>query len=613
MKKFILLIYFVPLGILSQNLIDAYDVHDNDYYFHPSDKIVDFYGEYQIFLDKLFWQMDTRYEDAAKSLSIQAVSFPFIPKALSHNDINSSNMHNETSRVFGVQNMNGYNHGYLEQTGNNYSYKGLGWQYGNWKIYSKIENTYTFASGNNFMCDGDYGLISAGFVEPIVYDNYDDCWLPHTILKHTIYFHCGTDITDPIIDSIWWIYDNTRGKMKTYPFADENGDLNLTLINNIVDVCFRPTFINGNILYGYINSNTSIYNSGVTDSTGSVNYFPAGEIHYQYNTCANYPLYHSPGNPDGAYQHSNLYGNSYYFVDFVHPPEYVLLDAPLLNSKGNTWAGYSSSAKPDTGILHKYEINDRIDLRLINPAEKIIYNPSYVYVNVDLVFPCEYKFLTLHGKYPDKEQEVLKYYNEYWAGKGLYFGYERDYPTPVNLLTNEEYLSTYEIKNGKTILIEPNVIIMNAYFKGEDGGGKSYLAYDPNRKLGNWEYDETSIEVIPLEYSEVDCDYFIPSQSEDSLKHSSLPVNEVSEPEIPNYAYLRVYNDGSNTIYCRSNSTSYINSKVQVYNSYGSLMLEKKNPNEDYHFSASDWTPGIYIAVLIVNGQKVNSRRFYVK
>lgn len=556
--------------------------------------------------------MDDTYENSAKSLSIQVVSFPFIPKALKDYDVNASHLHNSNDRVFGVQQMDGYDYGYLEQNGGSYSYNGNGWEYGNWKIYSKINNTYTCGSGYNSMCDGDYGLISAGFVEPLDCYNSDDIWLPHTILKHTVYFHCDTSISSPIIDSIWWLYDNTRGKMKIYPFVDENGDDSITLIHPHIDISFRPTFINGTFSYGQTISNVSIYDSGVADSSGTVNYFPPAEVQYHYDTCANYPLYYSPGNPSGAFTQDNTYGNNQYDVSYVHPPEYCLLDAPLLNSKGNTWAGYTPSAKPDTGILHRYEINDEIDLRLINPIDKIIYNPSYVFVNVDLKFPCGYKFLTLHGKYPDKEQEVLEYYNNYWAGKGIYFGYARNYPTPVSDETNEEDMSIYEIKDGKTILFEPNVIIMNAYFKGQEGGGKSYLAFDPDRKLGNWDYDETSIEVIPLEYSEVDCDYFIPSQSEDSLKHFQNSGIINTKLDLSNSAYLRVYNNGSNIITFESNSESYNKTQLQVYNSYGNLMNERNKPNNEYQMNASDWSPGIYIAVLIVNGQKVKSKKFYV-
>lgn len=614
MKKTLFLL--LPFGLLSQNLEDAYGAHKNSFRFQQTDKVNDFTGEYQVFLDKLYWARDSKYEDAAKSLSIEVVSFPFIPTELSADDVNSAGLHNESDRVFDVQLMsNEYVYGELNQSGGGFNYSGRGWQYGNWKIYSRINNTLLCDGSPTFICSGDYGLISVGFVEDLYYANYADIWLPHTILKHTLYFHCGSEIDDPVIDSISWIYDDTRGSMSTYPFSENNGDDNLTLGPSVFDVLFRPTFINYDGFLTYLETtNDYFYESGHSDNTGSVNYFPAEEVKWQYNICENpllpdVSLYYPPNNPGGAFYHNNSIPGTY-SVDYVHPPPYVLLDAPLLNYTGNTWAGYGTSfADSMPGIKHEYQINeDFIDLRLINPVEKIIYNPSYVEVNADLVFPCNYKFLTLHGKYPDRENEVLAYYNSYWADKGVYFPYERDYPTPVWEYTNAKSLSVYEISSGNTILIEPNVIILDAIFIGN---GK--IAFDPDHKLGNWEYDENTLEVILLDYSEMDCDYFIKPQQDDSLKNGMNNHAQVEEAAIAEIDYLRIKGMSDAAVSFSINSSEDLNSTLFVYNAYGNMIIEKRNPGKEYMLNTSLLPGGVYIAVLLINGEKSESLKFIIK
>ncbi|MEA3479727.1 MAG: hypothetical protein U9R60_16205 [Bacteroidota bacterium] len=440
-----------------------------------------------------------------------------MPKDLTENDETTSGLHTAIDRVFDIQLMNNELTN-LEQSGDIFQYSGMGWEYGNLKIFAKIKNINACNDWwhTHQECNGDYGLISAGFLSTVSFDDDNDCWFPHTILKHTIYFHCGPDSTDPIIDSIYWVYDNTRGKMNSYPFSTVNGVSEGTLDNSQIDVVFRPSFMqtpeNTYILYNTASntSNKDYYNSGFLPNSGSVNYFPPQEIQNDHDCCQNqfYTLYYDPGTlpPYGSYS----YDGSVYGVSFVHPPSYVLLDAPLLNTTGNTWAGYDYNGEEQNGIPHKYEINHSVDLRYINPVEKIIYNPSYVHVYVDLTFPCDYKFITIHGKYPDKENEVLAFFDEYWFDKGVYFRYERDYLTPVNRPTNFEPLSYYKVYPGVTITIEPNVIIMNARFIGSSSSTPGYIAYDPEHKLGNWDYDDETIDTIELNYDEMDCDYFYP-------------------------------------------------------------------------------------------------------
>ncbi|MEA3479726.1 MAG: hypothetical protein U9R60_16200 [Bacteroidota bacterium] len=54
MMKYILILVLLPIGIFAQNLKDAYDDHTGQFHFSQDDQIVDYNGEYQIFLDKMY-------------------------------------------------------------------------------------------------------------------------------------------------------------------------------------------------------------------------------------------------------------------------------------------------------------------------------------------------------------------------------------------------------------------------------------------------------------------------------------------------------------------------------------------------------------------------------
>ena len=56
-------------------------------------------------------------------------------------------------------------------------------------------------------------LISTSYhiAQAITLAGADRKYLPHTAIKHTVYIHCTSSYTSDIMDSIVWVYDNTRG------------------------------------------------------------------------------------------------------------------------------------------------------------------------------------------------------------------------------------------------------------------------------------------------------------------------------------------------------------------------------------------------------------------
>lgn len=225
-------------------------------------------------------------------------------------------------------------------------------------------------------------------------DSINRQWLPHTVLKHTLVAHNSDG--DPV-DSVSWVYDNTRGRMRYYPFAGWGQGL-----SHSWDVIFRPVLLHDSLSGGHpydAAGNGHWYmENGVPDSTA--NYFPS-----------------VPFDPNNNVFPADA-SSSFYPDQYAHPPPFSLLEAPLLNINGTAYAGYSVDAQgiqethfADTvggwEVPHIYHIDKPIDLRTINPAERIVYNPSSAVIDLDtafgdpvLVFPSGYTFRTVHGVHP---------------------------------------------------------------------------------------------------------------------------------------------------------------------------------------------------------------------
>ncbi|MBK6628532.1 MAG: right-handed parallel beta-helix repeat-containing protein [Flavobacteriales bacterium] len=298
-------------------------------------------------------------------------------------------------------------------------------------------------------------------------------WLPHTVLKHTIY------VTSPgfgVADSISWVYDNTRGRMRHYPFTAFG-----TGQSPNWDVIFRPILLTNPNGHTYFETNNSSWYPN-----GTANYFPAPVV----PTGLEDILYPSdPGNtvyPDPNYPNS------------LHPPPFSLLEAPLLNIDGEAYAGYTNDQNDDQqelfqgspawDVAHEYIIDKPIDLRLINAAEMIIYNPSEAAIDIDpsypgrkLIFPSGYTFSTVHGVHPSPASVQTA------DPDGLY---PHPLLAPVEStlpdLPGYDHPSIYYVRDGSTLEIEPCVTIMDATIYVEDGAA---VRYYPGAINGNFSFE----------------------------------------------------------------------------------------------------------------------------
>lgn len=61
------------------------------------------------------------------------------------------------------------------------------------------------------------------------------------------------------------------------------------------------------------------------------------------------------------------------------------------------------------------------------------------------------------------------------------------------------------------------------------------------------------------------------------------------------------------------NSSEDLNSTLFVYNAYGKMIIEKKSPGKEYMLNTSSLPGGVYIAVLLINGEKSESLKFIIK
>ncbi|MCD4746544.1 MAG: T9SS type A sorting domain-containing protein [Bacteroidales bacterium] len=561
MKKnlLILILIFISSFSFTQDFPNPYNVDDLwGVTFNPYEP--DYYdGEYDISITALHWYAD--YCNYAKSFKVEAVSFPFIPTCY-------PGCIGTTGRTFNV-----IDNDYGDITFDEWT--GKGWDWNEWIIFSELDIHPLEQQSGNYMA-----LLSTAFVTYL--PSQSRVLLPHTVIKHTIYIHEFTSHDDNIVDSLVWIYDNTRGRMKFYPFYRSN----VSQAGNPgrFDVMFNPK-INcdegGHLWWGEV-SNDNWYNSPpLTYNNGSINYFPKIDNKpppfYPLNNC-NFLLYNCVG---------------------IHPPEYSLLFSPLRNSNGSAYAGFdnqghyntnnSGSYYIDEGIEHVYDIQTAIDLTIINPSEKIIYNPSrcIISTNDPLIFPSGYKFLTVHGKYPDRND--VDYWNvNYWIPQGFNFEDLRDVPVP------SDELSEYHITG--TLYIHPNVIIMDVIFTGT---GTIY--YNPELTYGNFVIVD-GVNVVETDWNAV----------QKPPHRKSAQINEIEETKA---SYLNIYpNPANNMIYLDIVTNSNISSEVQIYNSLGKLIKELHIKNNNKTIVLEDKLPtGIYLVLLNINGEQIDIKKLIIK
>jgi hypothetical protein len=341
-----------------------------------------------------------------------------------------------------------------------------------------------------------YTLVSTSFLKYNLPWNTSDRpeVLPHSILKITYYTHCF-DFQNKPIDSVSFVYDNTRGRMRYYPFLDINY-LNSPDIS-VYDVLHAPRVLHDPIQHSYGQTSNASF---TPNNQATLNYFPFGDnIGYVFCDINNLPL--SPS--------EYFYNNGY---EKLQIPPYALIEAPLLNENGKYLVGYTDDNNDGiyeitpgkTGIKHNYFIDQNIDLTTINSTEQTIYNPSEVTIinNTTLTFPEGYTFRNVNGRYPYQTE-----YNQFLSGTPTIF-----YDNPLDAVVSSQYtltddpntliderLSYYYVSAGCTLSIEKCVTIWDAVIVLQDVS--SVLVYDPNLTYGNFQIEANGGQVITTTYA----------------------------------------------------------------------------------------------------------------
>ncbi len=191
--------------------------------------------------------------------------------------------------------------------------------------------------------------------------------LPHSVIKSSIYVHCNTD-PSIVIDTIEWVYDNTRGRMRFYPFIDNN-------LNNAspthYDVMFVPEIISKfEDDHSYYETNNANWIDG-----GTIDYFPFN-LNYITNFCNSANNNYFPGAPSADLFKFYDNSTSSYILHYGKAPGYSLLNVPLRNFTAQTFAGYYKLTPNQIqipanlkGIQQNYYVDKGypdLDLTLIN-------------------------------------------------------------------------------------------------------------------------------------------------------------------------------------------------------------------------------------------------------
>lgn len=487
--------------------ITVYNTGTNVYSFTSSS----YDGEYMIVLspEHNFWHDELKHFGISYKMEI--VSFPFTPPTCwdeggcSNEPLNPNpaplNERKLTMPEVPYNSTSG-SWGYLK----NYKLDGI--------INPSPTNAYLNLSSGSQTGDHPERLASMFFNKYDANINYSGTnHLPHTIIKHTMFIHCG-DVSTDIIDSISWVYDNTRGRMRNYPFKNDNSPAT----DGAWDVVFVPELIiKPN--HPYYESSPSVVEQFYGDADNEY-YIDGKTINY-------YDFRTSPSNcagsdffPSSSGASFFLYGNTPpYPTEHGRPPEFTLLSSFLRRPGGECMAGYdfSNSNPPQmsmhstkVGLQHQYYIdkdfdssNDGlIDLSFINSSERVIYNPSEVTVqpasglsSINLIFPEYYTFKTVLGRYPSV-QEVIDAEDDPQNGGSYYDprtvpvpvnasdlmpigGNPIDYPelswddpitTDANGFLKDERYGYYYIEDNATITVGMCVRIFDARFVVKEGG-----------------------------------------------------------------------------------------------------------------------------------------------
>jgi hypothetical protein len=530
-KLFAFVILYSTYQVYGQDLINAYSAknyiglqttpnyfHNSIYsgsFFYPNDIHNNYNGEYVIYIGHLpyfehpqqnTFQGSYNLDDFHVSYTIEVVSFPFTIDC-AYNSPNGC-ADNSDVRELMMPPINSYD-------GNTQS-----WLYGLsgnclgsvCELKNQIVNKPFTAGGYSSSISTiieSQALISSYFVNHFPTSHVRDL-LPHTVLKHTVNFHCGDDENGRIISSISWIYDNTRGFMRNYPFYPTNSVSGHT--PTYYDVIFTPKYYDTSLDGDYSTTeNCQFYGEPDFSQTpnycssqnypsmkgGSINYYPFSEIQ---TGCAHANFTDVNSISDLFISSVNINSNNEYHNIFPSPFSLLTGTFPR-NSQGLAFAGMESHGQLQTigsqngqvYTTHDYFIDNSINLTDINFSEKKIYNPSEVDITAqDLRFPANYTFLTARGVYAYMDDYIAQtaipendfaFYNNDYRQFPIEtdLRYEGTNPYYLPHQSDSRYASIYRLLNGSKLTIEPCVHIYDCTFDLKPGSEMVFESWPTNQ------------------------------------------------------------------------------------------------------------------------------------
>lgn len=357
---------------------------------------------------------------------------------------------------------------------------------------NQMGNVTTYFHNLDWDNSDDQTLVSYAFQSNLpLTQNQNNIILPHTAIKHTIYLHCGAYTNQPpyppILYSQSWVYDNTRGRMRFYPFCI-NQPGNCTMSD--WDLIFAPEIIRQDA-HSYNETNDKLF----FPISGTINYFPFQEVS-NLALCANSSILNL-NLPSSMDNFGSAWPNMIF--DFPYAPPYSLLSAPLLQFRGNAIAGFETDPVLNNqilelpgGIQHSYFIDQNLPIGYLSGSDLTIYNPSDVTVTADnLIFPSHFTFKTIRGVYPSQSEAL----NDNTVENGGPYSDIRDVPVRTDLRSEDplfpnsltipedsRYASLYKLQNGAKITIKPCVKIFDAAFILNSGSTLKYENY--NTQIG---------------------------------------------------------------------------------------------------------------------------------
>jgi len=466
--------------VSAQNVYDTYypDTNAITATYPGTNSDPSFIGEYQLFMFSLTsWKNNMASYGYSVSYMVEPVSFPFLADCATSNcgDSNSAAVRNLKLPA--------------NFSSGNYTYR----------------DPFNVNNQNVLMSE-QMQLVSHAFTQGGNGGGRDT--LPHTILRHTYYLHCGPSINDRVIDSITFLLDHTRGYMSEYPFKVNNG---VGVASNY-DVTVHPWIVypsSDSFLLSPVQSSNSLQ---------TLDYFPYPNTKHFPNTCS--PFWYQIPDPNDI---TSMSSSPY---TFTHPSPYSLVGIMLGNYGEASFAG-APNGNEQPGVGHTYYIDQSIDLTKINRRERIIYNPSKAYITsaTPVVFPSGYTFMTVGGLYPTATQvSALDPYNMYGdlakvpiTGSALNL---TDNPN-TDVIDNRSY---YYVTAGCTLRIESCVTIYDCEIIVDSG---AVIEYDSTSVFGNYTIVMNPGSVHTNLYNDpsVACKYLCYEVSNYNARHVTISSN----------------------------------------------------------------------------------------